>query len=347
LSSRVLAVVPTLGESDLLGACLESIATQDPPCESLVLWQGPGSRIGSMHAEVLGSARIVRLAENRGFAGGVNAALRETDAALVDYVAVLNDDVVLGAGWLTRLVQVLDEDERLGSVQGVNLVLPRDSGPPHTGNAGNAGGTRIDGVGLAWNRWWQAVQLLHQRPAAAAPTEAREVYGVAATAAVYRRAALERSAQASGAVLDETLFAYYEDVDLAGRLRHEGYSAAMVPNAIAQHRGSATGLLMPHQRWAWIYGNRWLVVARLLGRSFPRAVPRMLLRDLRDLARSLASRSGRGRASGIARGLVRAARLMPRYARRGPPLLARAELDRLVAERWEHQSAGRWSGDHG
>ncbi|HUP21824.1 MAG TPA: glycosyltransferase family 2 protein [Thermoanaerobaculia bacterium] len=347
MSSRVLAVVPTLGESDLLGACLESIATQDPPCESLVLWQGPDSRPRSMQAEELRSARIVRLAQNRGFAGGVNAALREVDAARVGYVAVVNDDVVLGAGWLARLVDALDEDERLGSVQGVNLVLPRDSAPPAAGIAGNVGATRIDGVGLAWNRWWQAVQLLHDRPAAAAPKEAREVYGVAATAAVYRRAALERSAKAPGEVLDETLFAYYEDVDLAGRLRRDGYSAAMVPEAVALHRGSATGLLMPHQRWAWIYGNRWLVVARLLGRSFPRAVPRMLLRDLRDLARSLGSRSDRGRASGIGRGLVRAARLLPRYARRGPPLLARAELDRLGAERWEQERSGRSNGNSG
>jgi GT2 family glycosyltransferase len=161
-----------------------------------------------MQAEDLRSTRVVRLAQNRGFAGGVNAALRETDAARADYIAVVNDDVVLGAGWLARLVDALDEEERLGSVQGVNLALPRDSAPPHLGIASDAGGTRIDGAGLAWNRWWQAVQLLHDRPAAAAPTEAREVYGVAATAAVYRRAALERSALASGEVLDETRLAY-------------------------------------------------------------------------------------------------------------------------------------------
>jgi hypothetical protein len=134
---------------------------------------------------------------------------------------------------------------------------------------------------------------------------------------------------------------------MAGRLRRDGYSAAMVPGAVAQHRGSATGLLMPHQRWAWIYGNRWLVVARLLGRSFPRVVPRMLLRDLRDLARSLGSRSDRGRASGIARGLLRAARLLPLYARSGPPLLARAELDRLGAERWEPKRSGPLKGNSG
>jgi hypothetical protein len=65
----------------------------------------------------------------------------------------------------------------------------------------------------------------------------------------------------------------------------------------------------------------------------------MLLRDARDLLGSVAAPDRRSRALGIAGGLARAVRWLPRYLRRGAPLVARAELRRLGAERWELEAA--------
>jgi GT2 family glycosyltransferase len=279
--------------------------------------------------ELPAGARSLELGVNRGFAGAINAALRHEDAHDAEYVALVNDDVVLEAGWLAPLVGALDAAPGLGSVQGVNLAFPGASG---------AEPDRIDGVGLAWNRWWQAVQLLHGRPAAEAPRRQTEVFGVAATAALYRREALLASAlpgnDGRADILDERLFAYYEDVDLACRLRGAGFAAAVAPASRAHHRGSATGLLAPRRRLAWIYGNRWLVVARLLGRRMPLAVPRMLLRDAADLLRAVTRGSLREQA-GIALGLLRALRLLPRYLRGGPPLIVPRVLALQSAESWE------------
>ena len=77
-----------------------------------------------------------------------------------------------------------------------------------------------------------------------------------------------------------------------------------------------------------VHGNRWLVLARLLGRAFPLAMPRALLRDVADLARHP------GWSAGIMTGWVRALRLLPRFARAGAPLVPFAELRRLGAERF-------------
>jgi GT2 family glycosyltransferase len=343
VSARVLAVVPTLGHCDLLGPCLDSLVGQEPRCAVVVVDQ---REAGGESSEPGGGAfagitlpdgvRRLTLLGNRGFAGAVDAALRHPETPSTDYLALVNDDVLLEPGWLGALVAALDAESSLAAAQGVNLTLPQEAGPLPD---------RIDGVGLAWNRWWQAVQLLHGRPASSAPSRRREVFGVAATAALYRRSALAACVLpgSGGAIFDERLFAYYEDVDLAGRLRGAGFAAAVEPAARARHRGSATGLLAPRRRLAWIYGNRWLVVARLLGRRFPLVAPRMLIRDAIDVARALARRSADERA-GIAAGMLRALRLLPRYLRTGPALVGGSELARHGAERWERELPPRPNG---
>src|SRR5438045_745500 len=48
---------------------------------------------------------------------------------------------------------------------------------------------------------------------------------------------------------DETYFAFFEDVDLGWRLWVLGYEVLLAPQAIAYHRGHATGSRIPaHQR---------------------------------------------------------------------------------------------------
>ena len=197
-----------------------------------------------------------------------------------------------------------------------------------------APGERVDGWGLGWNRAAQAVQL-GRGDAPPAPGEPpREVFGVSATAAVYRRSALLEVARASRPapgpsgggsdgegpeVFDSRLESYYEDADLACRLRAAGYTALSVPAARALHAGSLTGGRLGARRWRLLYGNRYAVAAHRLGRGLWLRLPRMAARDVADLGRALA-RGELRKAVGIAGGWARAARLLPAYAHRGAPM---------------------------
>ena len=58
----------------------------------------------------------------------------------------------------------------------------------------------------------------------------KEAFGPSAAAALYRREALE---EVGG--LDETLFAYYEDVDLAWQLGNRGWRHLYRPEVVARH----------------------------------------------------------------------------------------------------------------
>jgi GT2 family glycosyltransferase len=288
----------------------------------VLIFQGGALGSAAPTAQVLRMAdTVVRLGENLGFAAANNIALAQAQGQMV---ALVNDDVVVEPGWLEQLVAVLDDRPEVASVQGLNLQLDNPS--------------RIDGWGLGFNRRWQAVQLGVGQFVHTAPTAITEVFGVSATAALYRRAALEKVGgtrrqyeEVGGTqfekeggtrrqVFDERLFAYYEDVELAARLRGAGFTACAVPSARTRHAGSSTGKQLPWGSRQLIYGNRYLVFAGLLGRAFWPRLPSIIFTDLRDLARAL-GRSDRQWAMGILAGLLRAAWNGYRFAHLGPPAL--------------------------
>jgi GT2 family glycosyltransferase len=277
MAVRVSAVVPTLGRSPLLIPCLEALRREG--MEILVVDQSeePVGIPGAL------ADRVLRPGRNLGFAAGTNLGIAE---AAGDWIATVNDDAVVEPGWLAALLGALQADPRAAAAQGVNLLYDAPD--------------RADGCGLAWNHWWQAVQIGHGEPAPGPAGGVREVFGVSATAAVYRRQAL---LDAGG--FDSGLVSYYEDVDLAVRLRAAGWRALLVPEARARHAGSATGRTLNRERWRLIYGNRYVVARRYLGGGFWVRLPVLWIRDVADLTRAILRGDG-ALAGGIVAGWARA-----------------------------------------
>ncbi len=316
------AIVPTLGLSPWLRSCLEALRRDGgKELEIVLVAQGAVDVAGAQEI----ADRVVRTPSNLGFAAANNLGIA---AAHGEYLATVNDDAILSEGWCGALLEALEKRPDAAAAQGINVQLDEPA--------------KVDGAGLAWNRGWQAVQIGHgglsDHIDAGGRQSAVEIFGVSATAAIYRRSAL---AEASGAaqagadltgsslnVFDRRLFAYYEDVDLACRLRGHGFKALRVPAATAQHAGSLTGEQMTGGKVRWIYRNRQLVLARLLGRAFWPRWPRILLRDMVDFW-SAARRRDRTTAAGIVAGLSATARHWPGFARMGRPLVSLAELRRF------------------
>jgi len=316
--SKIAAVVPTLGHSPHLAQALQALREQRVAGARIeVFLVTPGERDPELEALC---HRVLPAERRLGFAAATNRGLTAAREAGAGLLATVNDDLVVEPGWGEALAEALVEmrtDSPTApavAAQGVNLRLDDPQ--------------RVDGCGLAWNRAWQAVQL--DRGAAPPPADApcREIFGVSATAALYRAEALAAVARPQGGVFDSRLGSYYEDVELACRLRAGGGKALMVPAARARHAGSTTGRRMSIRRYRWIYGNRLLVLARLLGNRYPRELPRVLARDGRDLLRAVVGlRVARG--LGIVAGWGRAVRLLPAYAHRGEALVPHGELERF------------------
>ncbi len=344
-------VVPTVGGPPHLAECLESIyrdATETAvPAELIVVWQQPAAtalgplndkdrraegpaafrvlaeRLATDHPAFRRAPRIVQFPRPAGFARAANAGIAASQGL---WIALVNDDAVLETGWTEALLEALgasapgepkaSPDFRVAAVQGINLL------PPDSKDV-----VRTDGAGLAWNSRWQAVQVDRGTLAPPPGGAPRPVYGVSATAAIYRRDALVAVSPASESLrpFNEQLHSYYEDVELADRLRRAPYGAVLVPAARTEHGGalSSRGRRDARRRVRRIYCNRLLVLAARLGRSFWLRLPQFLLRDAVDLFRG-----GKGELPGDPRrpgpldllfGWCRAVCLLPRFAGFGRP----------------------------
>lgn len=316
---RLSLVVPTVGRSALLAECLEALR-RDAGDEAEILVVAQGGAAESDFGPW--PDRVIRRPEKLGFAAANNLGFRE---ARGEYVGTINDDAVVEPGFCARLCALLDDNEKAAAAQGINL------------QHGDPG--KVDGGGIGWNAAWQAVQLGIGEAAAALPSEPVEVFGASATAAIYRRSALEEVALPGGQVFAETLFTYYEDVELAVRLRQAGFEAWLEPRAKAAHAGSASLSTLRFAGRTLIHGNRLPVVAKLLGGAFWPALPKILWREARDFGRLILRGDGGG-AWGLLLGLGRAARLLPSFARRGKPAWPMARLEHSLRPRAYARPAG-------
>jgi N-acetylglucosaminyl-diphospho-decaprenol L-rhamnosyltransferase len=210
-------VIPTSGRYELTANCLAHLARQTRSHTVIVSDNGAcgetSERIGSEWPMV----RLLRSAEQLSFAAACNRGAAEGDG---EVVVLLNNDVYCHPDWLQRLVAPLEAEPRTGSVASL-LVQP--------------GEQLIDSVGLCADLTLAGFPRLAGLPVARAGDTQPQLAGPAGAAAAYRRTAWS---QVGG--IDEAIFAYAEDLDLALRLRSAGWGAATAPEAVAMHLGSAT-----------------------------------------------------------------------------------------------------------
>jgi N-acetylglucosaminyl-diphospho-decaprenol L-rhamnosyltransferase len=280
-------VVVVYGRYELTVSCLRHLLAQTVPHRVIVVDnQSPDDTRERLASEWPG-AQLVCLAENAGFAAACNRGVSCGDGEIV---VLLNNDVDCRPDFLERLAAPLSQDARVGSAAAL-MLQPGERLIDSAGLAADAtlaGYPRLQGLDVG--------QARRARPVLAGP---------AGTAAAYRRVAWE---QAEG--LDDSIFSYMEDLDLALRLRAAGWGTALADDAVGVHLGSAThGNRSARQRCYGGFARGYML--RRYGLLHGRAAPRALLTEiavvLGDLAISHDFAALRGRVSGW-----RAGRTAPR-----------------------------------
>lgn len=219
MSSVTLAVL-TYNGRELLDATLPSVLAQRTPGELRVLVVDDGSTDGTVEhvRKRWPQVDILPLPRNVGVSAALNHAVR---AAQTEFVALLNNDVELDAGWLERLVKVLQAHPEAASASGKLLRY-------HDRERIDAAGDVLLRSAAGINRGAGEVDHgQYERPEA--------VFGACAGAALYRRCAFDVVGR-----FDETFFAYLEDVDWSMRAQLAGFSARYEPSAVGFHMGGAT-----------------------------------------------------------------------------------------------------------
>jgi GT2 family glycosyltransferase len=236
----VAVVIVNYNGGDIVELALEALEAQThKPARTIVVdnasSDGSPDRIEARFPDV----ELLRLETNAGFAGGNNLGARVAEDC--EWIALLNPDAFPEPAWLERLVAATAAHPEFSFFGSLLLRADNPEQVDGTGDAYHVGG-------MAWRRD-------NGRPLAEAHLEAGEIFSPCAAAALYRR---EAFLGAGG--FDEALFAYYEDSDLAFRLRLLGERCFYEPAAVVRHVGfSSAGEESPFtvyhsQRnlvWAW------------------------------------------------------------------------------------------------
>ncbi|MGH3084743.1 MAG: glycosyltransferase family 2 protein [Gaiellaceae bacterium] len=210
-------VVPVHNRWELTQGCLEHLRRQTLPHTAIVCDNGSTDGTPDRLRVSFPEVRAVELRANLGFSVACNLGVH---AGQGEIVVLLNNDVECRPNFLERLVAPFKRHERLGSVAAL-LLEPGDE--------------RIESFGLTVDSTLAGFPRLRGLPSEEAQSSQPVLVGPAGAAGAYRR----RAWDAVGG-LDEGVFSYAEDVDLALRLRAAGWSATGADGAIAIHIGSAS-----------------------------------------------------------------------------------------------------------
>ncbi len=309
-------VIPHWNRADLLERVLRSVHAQalPPGVSTEVLVVDNASQDDSRAVAERNGARVIALAANEGVSRALN---RGIAAAAGDYIVLLNNDVELTPRWLREL---LDSALRKDAWFATGKML--DAASPG----------RVDGAGDAVCRGGTAWRLGNGKADGPAFDSPRETYFPSATAALFRREFFDRVGP-----LEESFYAYLEDVDLGMRAAAAGLPGIYAPGAVAFHRGSATTGAWSERSVAWITRHQILLLAKYYS-------ARLFLRfGLPILAAQLlwaALAFSRGQPSAWLRGVAGGLRAAPSVRRSGAPLRTGGSRLASVLEESEAEIGG-------
>jgi|GEM_PF-203322 len=216
-------VIPTYNGRVWLERLLASIRRHRPDPQRVTLevivaddasTDGTASWLAAVYPEVT----VVRNPVNQGFCGAANLGLSVARGRVVQ---LLNNDTEVTEGWIERaLIHFNDPD--VGAVAPLVVLMARP-------DLIDAAGDGYSLAGLPYNR------LSHHPSASVADRGPVEVFGASASAAFY----LGELIRDLGG-FNRAYGSYYEDVELAFRIRWAGYRCVFEPSCRVKHHGHAS-----------------------------------------------------------------------------------------------------------
>ena len=223
---RVSVIVLNYNGLAFLNACFSSLRQVDYPKDKIeIIMVDNASVDGSIDyaKNNFPDIKILRNDSNLGFSRGNNVGLRE---ARGEFVLILNNDTRIDRDCIRAMVEVARSDDRVG------IVAPKIYFMGRQNTINNAGSF------LLWNGW--AVDRGYGEVDKGQYDWVEEVFAACGACMLCRKAMLE-----DVGLLDENIFAYFEDTELSWRARLRGWKVVYTPRAVVYHVHAGTS-----QEWS-------------------------------------------------------------------------------------------------
>ena len=211
----VSVIIPNWNGADRLRRLFQTLSVQHPIHEVIVV--DNGSTDSSVMLARDAGARVVGFTTNRGFAAAVNRGVTEAAAG---WIAIINNDVELGPGWIETLLTAATANSAVFATGKLLNTTQRDL---------------IDGTYDAVSRGGTAWRCGAGRPDGPLFSIEVSIQFPPFTAVLVQKQLFSRVGP-----LDEQFESYLEDIDFGFRCAKLGLRGIYVPQAVAYHQGSAT-----------------------------------------------------------------------------------------------------------
>ncbi|MDP5171356.1 MAG: glycosyltransferase family 2 protein [Bacteroidia bacterium] len=248
--------------------CLNHVLTQDHQAvEVFLVDNASGDDFSGMVAIQDPRVRMISSKTNLGYAGGNNLALKEAKG---EFIALINNDVVLPQGWISSMVAAWPESG-WGLISSCIVKYGSDGVLQYAGFTPVAPLTGRNNVIGQGKQWEPEDRLL---PTAYA-------HGSAMMAS--------REALALAGPISEQYFLYYEELDWSETIRRAGLNIGVYHGVAALHHGSLSLGKDSPNRWYYyhrgrlIFQRKWLAPSQrmlFLGYYLLLAVPKELITHL-------------------------------------------------------------------
>jgi GT2 family glycosyltransferase len=250
------AIVPVYGGWEHVEPCIRALLEQTLPVNIVVVDDCGPDDTADRIAETFPAVELIRNSSNRGFAATCNRGIASGEG---DIVVLVNSDVVAEPDLMESIAAALD-----------------DAGP----SVGS-----IDSQGITADATCAGFVRYHRAPLSRQSPADPPVLGPYGAVAAYRRSALDEVG-----VLDEGIFMYGEELDLALRLRAGGYGTVALDRPGGVHIGGASaGEGTPRQIRLAGFGRGYLLRAWGVLRT-RRAIPALAIEALVCLRRLVLQR---------------------------------------------------------
>ena len=215
---RVSFIVVNWNGRETVGECLDSLFRQTHTNREVIFVDNHSSD-GSLELvrDRYSLDKLISLDKNLGYAEANNIGFSQAEG---DFIALVNNDAVLDPRWLENALNVFRQD-RDGTVGSVATKIVNY----YKRDIIDTAGVELFGFGAGWD--YKGLPIDSEEV-----NHRKEVFGAVATASLYRKTALDRIG-----LFDPRYFIYFEDTELAFKLRLFGYTCLYEPEAVCFHHG--------------------------------------------------------------------------------------------------------------